>query len=115
MAPLLSNPREIHDNVVVVKYAPRPLEPMLLPLVYEPTVPHMLANARIPKRRALLIGICYNRCGGDLGTLKGPHKDVTDMKQLLMGALQRLSVGASLTLTRATQRTTIIARRILPS
>ncbi|KAI0032409.1 caspase domain-containing protein [Vararia minispora EC-137] len=40
--------------------------------------------APIPKRRALLVGICYTgQCGGDLEELKGSHKDVTSMKHLL--------------------------------
>ena len=41
-----------------------------------------------PKRRALLIGICYGECGPqeDLSKLEGPHKDVTAMRSLLIGA-----------------------------
>ncbi|KZV76563.1 hypothetical protein PENSPDRAFT_680222 [Peniophora sp. CONT] len=45
-----------------------------------------VAPKPVPKRRALLIGICYGECGPqeDLNELKGPHKDVTAMRSLLI-------------------------------
>lgn len=61
-----------------------------------------------PKRKALLVGICYNPRknddidgeGGEDGqnlVLKGPHRDVLGMKDLLLGKLFQ-GLGANLTL-----------------
>ncbi|VDC07929.1 unnamed protein product [Peniophora sp. CBMAI 1063] len=52
----------------------------------EPKRPLPAQPKQEPKRRALLIGICYGECGPqeDLGELQGPHKDVTAMRSLLI-------------------------------
>ncbi|KAI0318171.1 caspase domain-containing protein [Amylostereum chailletii] len=43
-------------------------------------------RVRAPRRRALLVGICYGQCGesGEYRTLKGPHHDVCRFRKMLI-------------------------------
>lgn len=54
----------------------------------EPELSLEVESKPAPKRRALLIGICYGECGPqeELSELKGPHKDARAMQSLLVGA-----------------------------
>jgi hypothetical protein len=84
-------------------------EPLLLPRDMESMIDHDSGKAVAPftdyqsrgseiskgppyvsKRRALLVGICYNQCGGDddddMQPLIGPHNDIRAMERLLLGA-----------------------------
>jgi hypothetical protein len=59
------------------------------------------SNKRKPRKKALLIGIKYTN--GDGKELNGPHKDVQDMKQVLIGKFKFYLVIASVNIHTTTE------------